>query len=186
MYFVASRLTAPIRILTGVVTLGIAIIGCSPTASSNATPTVTEIVDGDTVVINFAGQHETVRLLGIDTPETVDPNRPIQCFGAEASQYISALVPPGTEVFVERDIEARDRFGRLLVYLYRKSDGLFINAAMLEQGFADLAIHQPNNAYGTELENALTSARTQARGLWSVCGGPDVALDPPPASEESQ
>jgi micrococcal nuclease len=138
------------------------------------------VIDGDTVIVEFAGgAKEIVRLLGVDTPETVDPNRPVQCFGAEASTYVATLIPPGTEVRLERDVEARDHFGRLLAYIYRRSDGLFINRDLLRLGFADLSIYPPNDTYATDLQTVTTSARTQALGLWGACGGPDVPLDPP-------
>jgi micrococcal nuclease len=129
--------------------------------------------------VEFAGgAEEIVRLLGIDTPETVDPNRPVQCFGAEASTYVATLIPPGTEVRLERDVEARDHFGRLLAYIYRRSDDLFINRDLLRLGFADLSIYPPNDTYATDLQTVTKSARTQALGLWGACGGPDVPLDP--------
>jgi micrococcal nuclease len=138
------------------------------------------VIDGDTVIVEFAGgAKEIVRLLGVDTPETVDPNRPAQCFGAEASTYVAMLIPPGTEVRLERDVEARDHFGRLLAYIYRRSDGLFINRDLLRLGFADLSIYPPNDTYAIDLQTVTTSARTQALGLWGACGGPDVPLDPP-------
>lgn len=150
-----------------------------PTTPDPALGTIAEIVDGDTVIVEFSnGQKETVRLLGIDTPETIDPTRPVQCFGAEASAELARLIPVGSAVRMERDVEARDRFGRLLAYIYRASDQLFVNVALVEGGFADLSIYEPNSAYRSELTSAVTSARTRTRGLWGTCGGPDIPLDP--------
>lgn len=141
---------------------------------------VSDVVDGDTIVVRFpSGTEEIIRLLGIDTPETVDPNRPIQCYGAEASAHVSTVLAPGTAIRVERDVEARDHFGRLLAYVFRSDDDLFVNLDLARRGFADLSIYPPNNAYAAELGAATTSARTGAIGLWGECGGPDVALDPP-------
>ena len=160
------------------------LVSCaSPTATpSNLNPAhapIAQILDGDTVVVEFANGHEeTVRLLGIDTPETIDPTRPVQCFGNEATAELTRLVPVGTSIRLERDVEARDRFGRLLSYIYRSSDELFVNAALLEDGFADLSIYEPNSTYRSELTNAATTARTSSIGLWGTCGGPDVPLDP--------
>ena len=113
-------------------------------ASSCATRTVREtdiaivkrVVDGDTVVLSFSGDDDTVRLIGIDTPETVKPNSPVECFGPEAAERTKFLLPPETKVRVERDIEARDRYGRLLAYLRRVDDGLFINESLITEGFA--------------------------------------------------
>ncbi len=148
---------------------------------STALPVVSEVVDGDTLVVTFpAGQTEVVRLLGIDTPETVDPARPRQCFGAEASAFLAELVPPGTQIRLERDLEARDRYGRLLAYVFRVDDGSFVNAELLRHGMADLSIYEPNNAYLDRLRSDLRQAKTNTAGLWGACGGPDVAIDPPP------
>ena len=132
-------------------------------------------------MVSFGGRtHETVRLLGIDTPETVDPSRPEQCFGKQASDFLRSLIPAGTTVVVERDVEARDHFGRLLGYVFRAEDHLFVNQVLLEHGFADLSIYEPNSTYETRLNAAVVAARTRNIGLWSACGGADVAIDPPP------
>jgi micrococcal nuclease len=147
---------------------------------SHAT-TIVDVIDGDTVVVAFpAGEVETIRLLGVDTPETVDPSRPIQCFGAEASAFVREQLPVGTAVRLERDIEARDHFGRLLAYVFRADNDLFINYELLGRGFADLAIYQPNDAYLESFDAATISARTRTIGLWKACGSADLALDPPP------
>jgi len=171
----------PSRVLLGVVITGLLLQGCgSPGQQRVSSPTVVEVVDGDTILIDFSGTQERARLLGIDTPETVDPNRPVQCFGAEASTFLSSLIPPGTPLRIERDAQARDRFGRLLVYIFRASDDLFVNAEILRGGYADVAFYAPNEAYRDPLEHAYTTARTGNAGLWGLCGGPDVAVDPPP------
>ena len=153
-------------------------IGC--TSPAVGPPTVVEVVDGDTIVVEIAGSHERLRLLGIDTPESVDPTRPVQCFGPEASAKLAELLPPGTPLVVERDTEARDRYGRLLGYVHRADDGLFVNEALVRDGYADLLVLEPNTAYTEVLGTALTAARTANAGLWGACGGADVALDPPP------
>ncbi len=158
------------------------------TARSNTThqalkgwPIVDHVVDGDTIGVAFPdGRVETVRLLGVDTPETVDPSRPEQCFGAEASAFVAALVPPGTEVRLERDIDARDRYGRLLAYVFRSDDDRFVNAELLRSGMADLSIYQPNDGYVELFRTSLRQAKTEGAGLWTACGGADVAIDPPP------
>src|SRR2546423_5036043 len=98
--------------------------------------TVERVIDGDTVVVRLPGGHERVRLVGIDTPETVDPRKPVQCFGKEASNHTKSLLPAGTAVRLERDVEARDRYGRLLAYVYRSRDGLFVNLALAPDGHA--------------------------------------------------
>ncbi len=149
-------------------------------APPSGPPTLVEVIDGDTIAVDVAGNTERIRLLGVDTPESVDPTRPVQCFGPEAALRLSEWLPVGTTLRLERDTEARDRFGRLLAYVYRSSDDLFINAALLREGFADLLVFEPNVARVGELEAALLDARTANRGLWGACGGPDVAIEPPP------
>lgn len=169
------------RLLLVAACLG-AFVGCTspPQETQDSTsPVVTSVVDGDTVVVRFApGVEETVRLLGIDTPETVDPSRPIQCFGAEASSHLRRLLPPNTPIRLERDVEARDHFGRLLAYIYRKRDDLFVNLDLVRHGLADVSFYEPNTTYRGEFDSSLITARTQSLGLWSACGGPDVPLDP--------
>lgn len=147
------------------------------TASRSAgTATITAEIDGDTVKVRLAGHVETVRLLGIDTPETKDPRKPVQCFGHEAAQQTATLLPPGTEVRLVRDVEARDRYGRLLAYVYRASDGLFVNLELAEQGYASLLTYPPNVAHAPQLAAAVAQARANGLGLWGRCGGPGVPL----------
>lgn len=130
---------------------------------------VERVVDGDTVVVRMSGASERVRLIGVDTPETVDERRPVECFGREASAFTAGLLPPGTPVLVVRDVEARDAYDRLLGYVYRSTDGLFVNLELAEQGFAELLTIPPNVAHAEELRAAARRARTASRGLWSAC-----------------
>lgn len=150
----------------------------SDVAEAPAMPIITDVIDGDTIVVAVGGQRETIRLLGIDTPESVDPNRPVQCFGAEAADRLTAIVAAGGAVRLERDVEARDRYGRLLAYLF--IDEVMVNETLLAEGLGELSIYEPNTAYRSRLAAAETRARTSVVGLWRVCGGPDVPLDPPP------
>lgn len=136
--------------------------------------TVARVVDGDTVEVRVAGRTEAVRLIGIDTPETSDPRRPVECFGAEAAARTAELLPAGTEVVLARDVEARDRYDRLLAYVYRREDGLFVNLSLVEEGFAVAATYPPNVAHRDELGAAGAAAREAGRGLWERCGGPDL------------
>ncbi len=144
----------------------------SPNLSADGMGTVVEVIDGDTVIVDLAGHRETVRLLGIDTPETVHPDRPVECFGAEASARLRLLLTPGSGVIVTRDIEPRDRYGRLLAYLERLSDGLQVNMALVERGYAATLHIDPNDALLHELAAAESRARAAGLGLWTQCGGP--------------
>lgn len=132
------------------------------------------MVDGDTIVVRLGSSEETVRLLGIDTPESVDPRSPVECFGKEAAAHTASLLPPGTEIVLVRDVEARDRYDRLLAYVYRASDGTFVNLRLVDDGYAALLTYPPNVAHVDDLTAAAADARSQGRGLWSACGPPSA------------
>lgn len=130
---------------------------------------IVRVVDGDTVIVRLGGGEERVRLIGINTPESVDPRRPVECFGKEASRFTGALLPPGTAVRLVRDAEPRDDYGRLLAYVYRGADGLFVNLELARQGYADVLTIPPNVAHAAEFVRAARDARTAHRGLWAAC-----------------
>lgn len=162
--------------------LVLALVGCRPGAGPSAGPTVDgpfavapnavvdEVIDGDTLIVAIGERHERVRLIGIDTPETVDPDRPVQCFGPEASARTADLLPPGTPVRLERDTEARDVYDRLLVYVYRSTDGLFVNLDLAAGGYADALHIEPNLAHARPIDAAVAAARAGSVGLWGACG----------------
>ena len=141
-------------------------------ASGPGAARVTRVVDGDTIEVDLAGHSEKVRLLGIDTPETHHPTKPVQCFGKEASEHTADLLPAGTAVRLERDDEERDDYGRLLAYVYRSSDDLFVNLDLVQQGFASLLTIRPNVTHLADFTAAESSARAGDVGLWGQCGGP--------------
>jgi micrococcal nuclease len=166
-------------LLTALSALSGLVAACSaPSQGSGATPstvvapnaTVIDVSDGDTIVVRVAGQRETVRLIGIDTPETKDPDEPVQCFGPEATEATEALLPRGTPVRLERDAEPRDQYGRLLAYVYR-TDAMFVNLALAEQGLADVLSIAPNTAHAGDFRAAVDAARAAGRGLWGGCAG---------------
>lgn len=129
------------------------------------------IVDGDTIVVLISGRNERVRLIGIDTPESVKPNTPVECFALEASARMKTLLPPGSGVKLVRDVELRDRYGRLLAYVYRASDNLFVNLSLVNDGYASAYTYPPNVAHTAEFVGAAAEARDAGRGLWSRCPG---------------
>lgn len=131
--------------------------------------TVERIVDGDTLVI--AGGRR-IRLIGVDTPETKDPRRPVQCFGREAAAFLASTVAPGTTIRLVGDVEQLDPYGRTLAYLYRLPDGLFVNAELLRQGFAQVLTIPPNVTHADRFVALAGEARAAGRGLWSACGDP--------------
>jgi micrococcal nuclease len=132
---------------------------------------VVRVVDGDTLIAAFGTAEERVRLIGIDTPETKKPDTPVECFGTEASARLHELLPEGEALRLERDVEERDRYGRLLAYVYRAGDGLFVNEALVAQGYAAAATIPPNVAHRDDFASAARRARLAGAGLWSRCGG---------------
>lgn len=138
-----------------------------------ANAVVAYVVDGDTIdaTIDAPGgaTDERVRLIGIDTPETKRPDTPIECYGPEASEFVTDLLPVGTPIRIERDTVARDDFGRLLGYVYRAEDGLFVNHEIIRQGYATPLSIAPNTTFEQLMVDAATSAEAADLGLWSAC-----------------
>ena len=132
---------------------------------------VVRVVDGDTIVVGTGGTEEKVRLIGIDTPETVDPRKPVQCFGKEASDEAKRLMTGGQVKLVSDTTQSdRDTYGRLLRYVYLQ-DGTFVNKKMIEEGFAyEYTYHVPYQ-FQTEFKSAQALAQKEKRGLWAdgVC-----------------
>lgn len=151
--------------------LPLLLVACSraPAAAPTDRGVVVAVIDGDTIDLDLGGRTERVRLLGIDTPETVDPDRPVGCHGPEASALTHSLLPEGTAVRLERDEEARDRYGRLLAYVFRVDDGLFVNEAILAAGEAEILSIAPNHAYAAHLAAVADAARAAGLGLWGGC-----------------
>ena len=140
-------------------------------ANIEANATIDYVVDGDTVDVVIDGREERIRLIGIDTPETKRPDTDIECFGPEASAFTESLLPVGTPVRIERDTVNRDDYGRLLGYVYRADDGIFVNYELVRQGFAQPLTIEPNTAYRELFVDAARSAEADDAGLWSACGG---------------
>jgi micrococcal nuclease len=126
---------------------------------------VQRVVDGDTIVL---ASGERVRYIGVDTPESVKPGTPVQCFAKAAGRANERLVA-GEPVRLRFDAERRDRYGRLLAYVYRDRDGLFVNAELVRRGYATTLTIPPNVAHAGEFRRLARSARREGRGLWSAC-----------------
>jgi micrococcal nuclease len=132
---------------------------------------VVKVVDGDTIHVQLGPVREKVRYIGVDTPETKDPRRPVQCFGEQASQFNARLV--GDErVRLHRDAEERDRYGRLLAYVHRVRDGLFVNAELARLGYAQPLTIAPNVRFADRFAALAREARAAGRGLWTACREP--------------
>jgi micrococcal nuclease len=134
--------------------------------------TVSRSVDGDTIHVRARGFDTTVRLIGIDTPETHRPGSPVQCFGAAASERTARILPPGTAVRLETDSsqDTRDRYGRLLAYVYktgRAGAAGSVNYALVAAGYAKVYVYGGNPfRYTATFQRAQSRARSGVLGLW--------------------
>jgi len=124
--------------------------------------TVLRVIDGDTFVL---GSGEKVRLIGVDTPETKHPQKPVQYFGKEASEFTKQMIE-GKVVVIEYDRQRRDRYGRLLAYVYL-SDGTFLNAEIIKEGYGFAYTHYPFK-YLDEFKSYEREAREKGNGLWTL------------------
>lgn len=124
---------------------------------------VTRVIDGDTVEIEGG---KKVRYIGINTPETVDPQKPVQCYGKEATEENKRLVD-GTMIRLEKDVSDVDQYGRLLRYVYEGD--IFINDVLVRQGFARVSTFPPDIKNQQQFLQAEQEARDNNRGLWSGC-----------------
>lgn len=129
---------------------------------------VTKVVDGDTIEIEGG---KRVRYLGVDTPETKDPRRPVQCFGKEASNENKFLVE-GKVVILQKDISETDKYNRLLRYVYlplEDSRALFINDYLIREGFAKALTYPPDVKFSERFLEAEREAKMNKEGLWGRC-----------------
>lgn len=136
--------------------------------------TVLEIVDGDTIDADVGGRRERIRLLGIDTPEiahaaTTDRSATDgECFGDEATAFTTSMIPPGTEIRLERDIVGRDHYGRLLAHVY--VGDRYVNGEIVRHGYATPMFIEPNRTRRDVIVAAATAAEADDLGLWAACG----------------
>lgn len=127
---------------------------------------VTRVVDGDTVEVRIGGEIEDVRYIGVDTPETVKPDTPVQCFGPQASDFNHRLVE-GRTVRLVFGVERRDVYGRLLAYVYLGPR--FVNAALVRRGLARTLTIPPNDRFAPIFRRLELRAARTGRGLWGMC-----------------
>ena len=144
-------------------------MGCGDSSEPAKPPTfeggyarVTKVTDGDTIRLGEVGP---VRLIGIDTPEVYDEP---QCFGREASKFARGLLPPGTRVRYRVGVEERDRYGRLLAYVWLP-DGRMLNRVLVNQGYAQPLTIPPNVDFADVFRAGARAARQAGRGLWQAC-----------------
>lgn len=128
---------------------------------------VVKVVDGDTITIKIDGKKETVRLIGIDTPESVDPRRPVECFGKEASEKTKSLVLD-KKVFIQGDVTQsnKDKYGRILRYVFLEDETL-VNELLIQEGYAYEYTYEEPYQYQQDFKQAEREAREQQKGFWS-------------------
>jgi micrococcal nuclease len=134
---------------------------------------VVKVVDGDTITVLVDGERQTVRLIGINTPETVDPRRPVECFGKEASVRAKELLRGKSVRLTADPTQAdRDRYNRLLRYVYLE-DGMLFNQVMIEEGYAYEYTYERPYQYQMAFKEAQKRAQEQMKGLWDskTCNG---------------
>jgi micrococcal nuclease len=137
-------------------------------APAGSRATVVRAIDGDTIVVALGrGRTETVRMLGVDTPETQHPEKGVECFGPEASAYTHARLPAGQAVRLEPDTELRDPYGRLLAHVSVR--GRRVGDDLLRLGYARLLVIPPNDLHARAMFAAEIEARRARRGLWGAC-----------------
>ena len=134
------------------------------------------VVDGDTIDVQIGDETHRIRYIGIDTPETVDPRRPVGCFGREASQRNRELVA-GRTVELEKDVSETGYFGRLLRYVWLGDQ--MVNAVLVREGYAVSTTYPPDVKYQDLFLALQREAQDAGRGLWSACAGPSPT---PPAT----
>ena len=164
------RIAPFVLLLAAVVVLVVTVVTRrdQPRVTTFGRAEVVRVVDGDTIRVRLDGRTERVRYIGVDTPESVKPGSPVQCYAKRAAAANAALVA-GRSVRLVGDVERRDRYGRLLAYVYREPDGAFINAQLVRDGYARTLTIAPNVAHAHQFAQLARTARQSGRGLWSAC-----------------
>ena len=141
-------------------------VGAAGSNGGERTATLGRVVDGDTLRLSDGTR---VRLIGIDTPEVAHPDFGNECFGPEAQAYAERLLRPGDKLRLVFDVERYDRYGRVLAYVYRAADDLFVNARIIKKGYAYVLTIPPDVAHAAQFRRLAQDARRHHRGLWAVC-----------------
>lgn len=149
-----------VLIVIGALLASLSLTACDDTLEA----TVTHVVDGDTIDVAYDGEEVRVRLLNIDTPETVDPDSETECMGPEATDFLRKLLPKGTTVELQRDEELHDKYGRYLAGVFL--DGSLVNAEIARAGYGIAVLYEPNDRFYEEVRQAQDEARAAELGLY--------------------
>ena len=151
--------------------------------SGDKTYRVLKIVDGDTIKIEYEGRSETVRLIGVDNPETVHPSKPVEFFGKEASAFAKNLLI-GESVYLRFGNERRGKYNRLIAYVFRSPDGLFVNLEIVRQGYGHAYVKYPFEHLDL-FRHYESQARRFDKGLWSESSQASVTTAEPVVKPET-
>ncbi|MDM8533364.1 thermonuclease family protein [Clostridiaceae bacterium HSG29] len=151
-----------------IVILYFIIIIFNPFQSNDYTiSTVEKVFDGDTIYVNIENENYVIRLTGINTPEVKGKYiKENEYFGPEASKFLKDLLPTGTIVYLESDIDDKDKYDRLLRYVYLKPDGKMVNEILLEKGYAEVMNIEPNIKYSNRFKELEEKAKEKNIGKW--------------------
>lgn len=153
--------------------------------------TIVRVVDGDTIVANIDGKEYKIRLIGVNTPETVHPSKPVEYYGKEASEFTKSVITEGREIYLEKDVSDVDRYGRMLRYVWLQVpkeqlnpsdsdiDNNMFNALLLKDGYAQVSTFPPDVNYQEHFLELEKIAKEEKKGLW----GKDTSGDNKSSSE---
>jgi micrococcal nuclease len=153
-------------VATGVVVLVGVVATAVTTSEDGQRATVVRVVDGNTLVVDYDDGSHRVRLLNVDTPETVDPGEPVQCLGPEATSFLRERLPPGTDVVLRFDEERLDRYGRELAGVF-DADDVLVNAEIARAGLGVAVLYEPNRRFHRAVLDAQHEAERRELGLYS-------------------
>jgi micrococcal nuclease len=152
--------------MAAAVMIGFVLSACQQ-ESAHIPAVVEKVIDGDTLKVEVNGKSETVRLLLIDTPESVHPSKPVQPYAIEASHFVKEQLPAGERIELELDAGERDKYGRLLAYVWVKEK--MLNEWLLEEGYARVAyVFEPNTKYVDRFRDIQQEAQNQGLNIWSL------------------
>lgn len=167
-----GHVTAVISLISGaavaVVGVGAAVVAVQPNnpVAVVAPSVVSRVIDGDTVDVRTRGTVQRIRLLNVDTPETKDPGKPVECLGPEATQFLQRILPKGDAVTLKYDVDRSDRYGRTLAAVFT-ADGTLVNASIARAGLGIAEYVAPNDLYLATVKSAQREAAAKQRGLFS-------------------
>lgn len=136
---------------------------------------VHRVVDGDTVQLMYPDDdwYYVVRIIGINAPESVKPNSPVECYGPEASKRLKELLPAGSVVYVERDVSDEDKYGRWLRHVWildaDTKEAFLVSEILVRGGYADARVYRPDDLFDDELADAEKEAQREDAGMWGAC-----------------